>query len=96
MCIRFTTQTKKVYKWYHSIRKPLDHLYQARNKTICVELFYKRRRSKCLLHSDLFVVRGGGLEPPLAKRSLEPESSASANSATLAFILAVFLTAWLV
>lgn len=58
MCIRFTTQTKKVYKWYHSIRKPLDHLYQDRNKTICVELFYKRKRSKCLLHSDLFVSKG--------------------------------------
>ena len=63
MCIRFTTQTKKVYKWYHSIRKPLDNLYQDRNKTICVELFYKRRRSKCLLHSDLFVMPVAGLEP---------------------------------
>lgn len=63
MCIRFTTQTKKVYKWYHSIRKPLDHLYQDRNKTICVELFYKRKGLNAYCIQTFLWCEGGDLNP---------------------------------
>ena len=37
-----------------------------------------------------FLVREGGLEPPIPKRELDPKSSAFANFATLALMILIF------